>query len=119
MSGDVTWVGGWGIQVKAGGKAQGTTTASKKLADKIKATGEYSIELWAAPANVTQEDAFILSYSGGVASRNVTLAQRAYQYEAFGRSSSTNANGSPACSRATPIATRRLRCSTWCSPSIR
>ena len=24
MSGDVTWVGGWGINVKMGGKAQGT-----------------------------------------------------------------------------------------------
>ncbi len=24
LSGDVTWVGGWGINVKMGGKAQGT-----------------------------------------------------------------------------------------------
>ena len=24
MSGDVTWVGGWGLNVKMGGKAQGT-----------------------------------------------------------------------------------------------
>ena len=31
-----------------------------------------------------QEDAYIFSYSGGVMSRNVTLAQRAYQYEALG-----------------------------------
>ena len=42
--------------------------------------------LWAAPANVAQEDAYIFSYSGGVMSRNVTLAQRAYQYEALARS---------------------------------
>ncbi|MEO7774724.1 MAG: LamG domain-containing protein [Steroidobacteraceae bacterium] len=95
MSGDATWVGGWGINIKAGGKVQGTTTASKKLADKIKATGEYTFEIWAAPANVTQEDAFLMSYSGGTTARNVTLAQRAYQYEAFGRSSTTNANGIP------------------------
>ena len=95
LSGDATWVGGWGINIKTGGKAQGTTTASKKLTDKIKATGEYSIELWAAPANVTQEDAFLLSYSGSTTSRNVTLAQHAYQYEAYGRSSLTNANGAP------------------------
>ena len=91
-----TWVGGWGINIKSGGKAQGTTTASKKLSDRIKATGEYSIEVWAAPANVAQEDAYIVSYSGGVMSRNVTLAQRAYQYEALGRSSTTGANGAPA-----------------------
>ncbi|HMA12939.1 MAG TPA: LamG domain-containing protein [Steroidobacteraceae bacterium] len=96
MSGDISWMGGWGVNIKAGGKAQGTTTGSKKLSDRIKATGEYSIEVWAAPANVTQEDAYVVSYSGGVMSRNVTLAQRAYQYEALGRSSTTGANGAPA-----------------------
>ena len=36
--------------------------------------------------NVAQEDAYIVSYSGGTMARNVTLAQRAYQYEAFNRS---------------------------------
>jgi Concanavalin A-like lectin/glucanases superfamily len=96
LSGTAEWVGGWGINIKSGGKAQGTTTASKKLSDRIKATGEYSIELWAAPANVTQEDAYIFSYSGGVMSRNVTVAQRAYQYEALSRASTTGANGAPA-----------------------
>jgi Concanavalin A-like lectin/glucanases superfamily len=95
MTGAAEWMGGWGINIKAGGKAQGTTTASKKLTDRIKATGEYSIELWAAPANVVQEDAYIFSYSGGVVSRNVTVAQRAYQYEAMGRASTTGANGAP------------------------
>jgi len=96
LSGTAEWMGGWGVNIKAGGKAQGTTTGSKKLADRIKATGEYSIEVWAAPANVAQEDAYIVSYSGGVMSRNATLAQRAYQYEALGRSSTTGANGAPA-----------------------
>jgi mono/diheme cytochrome c family protein len=96
MSGDISWMGGWGVNIKSGGKAQGTTTGSKKLTDRIKATGEYSIEVWAAPANVTQEDAYVISYSGGVMSRNATLAQRAYQYEAFGRASTTGANGAPA-----------------------
>ena len=33
MSGDIAWMGGWGINIKAGGKAQGTTTGSKKLSD--------------------------------------------------------------------------------------
>jgi hypothetical protein len=96
LTGNVTWVGGWGIDIKAGGKAQGTTTASRKLAERIKASGEYSIEVWAAPANVVQEDAFLLSYSGGTMVRNATLAQRAYQYEALGRASTTGANGAPA-----------------------
>jgi hypothetical protein len=96
LSGDATWVGGWGINVKTGGKAQGTTTASKKLSDRIKATGEYTFEIWAAPANVTQEDAYIMGYSGGTQARNATIGQRAYQYEALGRASTTDANGAPA-----------------------
>jgi hypothetical protein len=95
MTGDITWLGGWGVNIKAGGKAQGTTGGSRKLADRLKATGEFSIEAWAAPANVTQEDAYIVSYSGGVMARNVTLAQREYQYEVMTRSSTTGANGAP------------------------
>lgn len=96
FTGDVSWVGGWGIKVGAGGKAQGSTTSSKKLADMIKAAGEYSIEAWVAPANVMQEDAYIVSYSGGTAARNMTLAQREYQYQAMTRSSKTDVNGAPA-----------------------
>jgi len=95
MSGDVTWVGGWGINVKTGGKAQGTAAASKKLTDLIKSTGEFTIEAWANNANVAQEDAFIVSYSAGAMSRNVTLAQRMYQYEGYTRSDKTSANGNP------------------------
>lgn len=95
MSGDVTWVGGWGINVKMGGKAQGTAAASKKLSDMIKATGEFTIEAWANNANVAQEDAFIVSYSAGANARNATLAQRMYQYEGYTRSDKTGANGNP------------------------
>ena len=54
LSGNVTWVGGWGINF-AGGKAQGLATDSTKLHDMITSTGEYSIEAWVAPANVTQD----------------------------------------------------------------
>jgi len=96
FAGDVTWMGGWGIKLGAGGKAQGSTASSKKLADLIKSTGEYTIEGWIAPANVVQEDAFVVSYSGGTMARNMTLAQREYQYQALGRSSKTDSNGSPA-----------------------
>jgi mono/diheme cytochrome c family protein len=95
LSGDVTWVGGWGINVKMGGKAQGTSLSSKKLTDLIKSTGEFSIEAWANNANVAQENAYIVSYSAGVNSRNATLAQNMYQYQAFTRSDKTGANGNP------------------------
>jgi hypothetical protein len=89
------WVGGWGLNIKAGQKAQGSTSASKKLADNIKSTGEFTIEAWMAPANVVQEDAYAVSYSQGTAVRNFTLAQRAYQYEALTRTNETGANGAP------------------------
>ena len=99
LSGDVEWVGGWGINVKKG-KAQGSTQASKKLYDMIQATGEYSIEAWVAPANVTQEEARIVSYSGSATARNFTLGQTLYNYDFLNRSSVTNANGDPALSTA-------------------
>ena len=95
LSGDVTWVGGWGINVKLGGKAQGTASSSKKLTDLIKSTGEFTIEAWANNANVAQEDAFIVSYSAGANSRNATLAQNMYQYHGYTRSDKTSANGNP------------------------
>ncbi len=95
LSGDHSWVGGWGVVFRPTGKAQGTASASKKLSDMIKSTGEFSIEAWVNNANVAQEDAFLVSYSAGNNARNFTLAQRMYQYEAYTRSSETSANGNP------------------------
>ncbi len=94
FSGDVSWVGGWGIDIK-GGKAQGSTAASVKLHDQIKATGEFSIEAWVVPGNVSQEDSRIVSYSAGVDNRNFTLGQTLYSYDFLNRSSVTDANGMP------------------------
>ena len=79
ISGNVAWFGGWGITINDG-KAQGSTTASKKLYDILQAAGEFSIEAWVVPANVTQEDARIASYSAGTQSRNFTLQQTLYDY---------------------------------------
>jgi mono/diheme cytochrome c family protein len=96
FTGDVTWLGGWGIKVGPGGKAQASTGSSARLASALKNAGEFSIEAWVAPANVVQEDAHIVSYSGGTTARNFTLAQREYQYQAMTRSNRTDANGDPA-----------------------
>ncbi len=97
---DYKWVGGWGVEFITS-KAQGSTTASKKLSDFIKASGEYSIEAWAVPSNVTQEGpARIVSYSGGVDARNFTLGQTLYNYDFLHRSSTTDGNGEPALSTA-------------------
>ena len=94
LSGDIGWVGGWGINIRSG-RAQGSTTASRKLHDLITATGQYSIEAWAAPANVNQEEARIVTYSAGSTLRNFTLGQTLYSYDFFNRSSTSDANGSP------------------------
>jgi hypothetical protein len=106
MSGAVTWVGGWGIDLR-GGKAQGTTASSRKLHDLVKATSEYTIEAWVAPANVVQEMAYIVSYSGGTTARNFTLGQTMYDYDFLSRATTTGANGDPALS--TPSADEVLQ----------
>ena len=95
LSGNVTWVGGWGINIGPGGKAQGSSEASQKLANLIQSTGEFSIEAWIANGNVTQTKADIVSYSGSDTTRNVTLSQQLQQYESEVRSSVTNDNGDP------------------------
>ncbi|MCU7844617.1 MAG: LamG domain-containing protein [Candidatus Thiodiazotropha sp. (ex Monitilora ramsayi)] len=99
-SGGVTWVEGWGLEFSTG-KAQGVTSDSSKLAQLIQATGEYSIEAWVVPANVTQEGpARIVSYSAGANVRNFTLGQTLYNYDFMQRSSTTDGNGEPAHSTA-------------------
>lgn len=100
LSGQYNWVGGYGIQL-ADGKAQGSTTNSRKLYDLILGSGEFAIEAWVAPANVTQEGpARIVSYSGGRDRRNFTLGQTLYNYDVLLRSENTDVNGEPALSTA-------------------
>ena len=100
LSGEYNWVGGYGIQL-ADGKAQGSTTNSRKLYDLILGSGEFAIEAWVAPANVTQEGpARIVSYSGGRDRRNFTLGQTLYNYDFLLRSENTDINGEPALSTA-------------------
>jgi len=96
LSGSTSWDSAWGLIFGTGGaKAQGSTATSSKIYSAISSSGQYSLELWAAPANVTQTDAFIGGYSGGTSLRNFTLAQDAMQYQAYGRSTVSDANGAP------------------------
>lgn len=100
LNGDVEWVGGWGIQIRDG-RAQATTTSSKKLFDLVAGSGEFTLEAWVIPGNVTQEGpARIMSYSGGTDRRNFTLGQTLYNYDFLLRSSTTDENGMPALSTA-------------------
>ncbi len=100
LSGGVAWVEGWGLDF-SDGKAQGSTSDSRKITQLIQATGEYTIEAWVVPANVTQEGpARIISYSAGTDVRNFTLGQTLYNYNHLHRSSTTDGNGEPAHSTA-------------------
>lgn len=90
----VEWVGGYGINIR-NGRAKTFGAPSRKFYDRITATGEYTIEAWVVPGNVTQEDARIVSYSGSATARNFTLGQQMYNYEFAARSSATNADGAP------------------------
>jgi hypothetical protein len=91
LSGSYAWLGGYGIDL-SGGKALGGSSTSRKLYDLIVPIGEYSIEAWAIPANVTQEDTNIVTYSAGNATiqRNFTLDQSLYNYKLFNRINASN-----------------------------
>lgn len=98
LSGNTEWVGGYGVSFGPAvdglrsGKAQATTSNSRKLHDLLTASGEYSLEAWVVPANVTQEDARIITYSGSDAARNLTLGQTLQNYEVLQRSTTTDQN---------------------------
>jgi hypothetical protein len=95
VSGNVTWDQAWGVIFGQGSRAQALTTTSQKIANLVQTTGEYSIEVWASPANITQTKANIVSYSGSDTTRDVTLGQNAVQYQAQTRSDKTDTNGNP------------------------
>jgi Concanavalin A-like lectin/glucanases superfamily len=88
---DYRWVGGWGVEFLTGNsKAQASTQGSRKLLTSILGSGEYSIEAWVVPANISQGDnnpARIINYSGGSTERNFTLGQAEYRYAFMNRSS--------------------------------
>lgn len=97
---DYRWMGNWGIEfLSAQGRAQASVADSTKIYDAIQASGEYSIETWLVPGNVTQDGpARIVSYSAGNDARNFTLGQTLYNYDFLARTSNTDANGTPALS---------------------
>lgn len=91
---DYDWVGGWGVMFKTPiAKAQASTASSRKFQQLIAATGEYSIEAWVIPGNVTQEERRIVSYSGGPDARNFAMGQTIYNYDFLNRSTATGADG--------------------------
>lgn len=94
LSGSFNWVLGNGIEI-IDGKAQGSTTNSKKLYDHISASGQYAIEAWVIPANVSQEDAWVVDYSAGGGARNFSMGQDIYNYKFLNRTDQTGSNATP------------------------
>lgn len=101
LEGDAEFMSSYGIDIPSG-RAIGTEAASRKLYDRIadQYTGSqaYTVELWIANANITQDGpARIFTYSRGNGTRNMMIGQVAYQYVARNRSyrAETNGNGSP------------------------
>jgi cytochrome c553 len=85
LSGNFNWMSSYGLDFSGGG-ARADTQTSRKLYDFINASGEYSIETWILPANVTQENTNIISYDAGSTQRNFTLEQYQYNYNFHNRS---------------------------------
>ena len=108
LNGNVSWLGAYGLDF-SGGKAWADTQSSKKLHDFIKSSGEYSLEAWVIPANVTQEDANILSLDAGSTSKNFALTQTLYNFNFHNRTALSDTNGEPALS--TPNADEVLQSS--------
>ncbi len=96
LLGSVSWLDNYGLNFQ-GGRAQAFTFDSEKLHDFIQATGEYAVETWIVPANVSQEEANIVSYSGSDNARNFTLGQDLYNYDFYNRIVATppRPNGDP------------------------
>ncbi|MCP4765969.1 MAG: LamG domain-containing protein [Gammaproteobacteria bacterium] len=96
INGSVGWLDSYGLNFQ-GGRAQAFTFDSEKLHDFIQATGEYAIEAWIVPANVSQEQTNIVSYSGSDNARNFTLGQDLYNYDFYNRIVTTppRPNGDP------------------------
>ena len=96
-SGEFNWIGGGGLQF-AGAVAYGDASTSRKLYELIAPGGEYSLEAWVLPANITDENREIVAYGDGATSRNFMLGQFKYDYRYYNRSSATNSRGEPALS---------------------
>lgn len=85
LSGEIRWIGGGGIEIARSGiinsRAWANADSSKKLYNEIGLSGQYSIELWVEPANITQENGHIASYANNAERFNFAATQSLYRYE--------------------------------------
>lgn len=89
---------GGGVEFTAAGdKAVADANSSKKLADRIVASSQYTMEAWIIPANITQTGpARILTYALDPANANMMMGQAVSQYAYRNRNpNAADANGNP------------------------
>lgn len=83
------WMGSHGL-VMDGSRLIADRDSSRKLFDEIAdpgdGTGQYTVEMWVNNANVTQENARIVSYVRNGGDRNFSVHQQEYQYAVRNRS---------------------------------
>jgi hypothetical protein len=89
---DITWVNGYGVDIKQGYLRSNSSVDTVKLYEQIVQSGEYALETWVVPANVTQEDSSIISYNIGLENRNFTMGQTLYNYDFINQSSRASGN---------------------------
>lgn len=98
----VDWLPGRnGVEITSSSAAIRSNAAATKIFDELTGSGEFTIEVWGQPANLTQTGpARIVSISDGSANRNVTLGQGPFggsgtDMEFRLRTTTTNNNGLP------------------------
>lgn len=95
---DFAWLGNYGVRFLTNkATAVASQSTSTKLFNLISQSGEYSLEAWVMPANITQQNANIVSYALSTQSRNMGLYQNMYSYRTYNRStaSGSSTDGTP------------------------
>ena len=91
----VSWMEGGGLAIVAP-TLLNPLVPSSRITSACQATNAVTLEAWVRPANLTQQNARILTYSGSVDGRNFSLEQDDGSIRARLRSTGTDANGNPA-----------------------
>ena len=92
------WVTGGGLKT-TGDVFFSYDRAARKVFDAIQTTNSFSVELWVAPSNTSQDGpARIVTYSENTSNRNFTVGQELEEYHVRVRTSdaSNSGNGTPA-----------------------
>ena len=99
----IEWWAAGGVTINEG-RLQTNLASSAAIVEALRDTGEYSIEAWVIPQNVTQggdgNPASIVSMSGSLDSRFFMLSQREYSYDFYNRNT---LNGVPADAEGLPV----------------